>query len=97
VAAIGLFAQRGAVVVAALAGGIAFDVFDTAPYGTLAISRAQDLVTTVVLALVGAAGGELGVRLIGLRRRDRSGPDAFQRVSKAASLVALGEETVLVI
>jgi hypothetical protein len=76
---------------------LAFDVFDTAPYGTLAISRSSDLVTTVVLALVAAGGGILVALVQRGRRVRRTGSDAFSRVRDAAALVAEGGEPALVL
>jgi K+-sensing histidine kinase KdpD len=97
VTAIGLFGRRGPVLVAAVAAALSFDAFDTAPYGTLSIARSQDLVTTLVLVVVGAAGGELALRLSRSRRASSTGDDHLNRVQKAASLVAEGEEAGLVV
>lgn len=96
VAAVGLLGRRGPVLLSAAVAAIAFDALDTAPYGTLAIDRAQDVVTTIVLALVGAGCGELALRLWRARRA-ATGPEGFRRVRQAAALVASGEETVLVL
>jgi hypothetical protein len=97
VAAVGLGGRRPPVVAAAFVAALAFDAFDTAPYGTLAISRSEDLVTTVVLALVGCGAGELAVRVRQARQTARTGTDGFSRVRDAAALVAEGEEAALVV
>jgi hypothetical protein len=97
VTAVGLFGRRGPVLVAAVAAALSFDAFDTAPYGTLSIARSQDLITTLVLVVVGAAGGELALRFSRSRRAWSAGDDRLNRVQKAASLVAEGEEAALVV
>ena len=97
VALVGLAGQTGPIVIGAVAAALAFDVFDTAPYGTLAISRSSDLVTTVVLALVAAGGGILVGFVQRARRSRRTGSDAFSRVRDAAALVAEGGEPALVL
>jgi hypothetical protein len=85
------------VVASALVAALAFDAFDTAPYGTLAIARSDDLVTTVVLALIGVGGGELAVRVHRARGASQTGTDGFSRVRDAAALLAGGEETALIV
>jgi K+-sensing histidine kinase KdpD len=97
VTAVGLFGRRGPVLVAAVAAALSFDAFDTAPYGTLSIAGSQDLITTLVLVVVGAAGGELALRFSRSRRASSTGDDRLSRVQKAASLVAGGEEAALVV
>jgi K+-sensing histidine kinase KdpD len=97
VTAVGLFGRRGPVLLAAVAAALSFDAFDTAPDGTLSMARSQDLVTTLVLVVVGAAGGELALRLSRSRRASSTGDDRLNRVQKAASLVAGGEEAALVV
>jgi K+-sensing histidine kinase KdpD len=97
VSAVGAAGRRGPVVAGAVVAALAFDVFDTAPYGTLAISRSADLVTTVLLALVAAAGGLLVVLVQKARLARRDGTDAFSRVRDAAALVAEGGEPGLVL
>ena len=50
---------RAAGVTSALVAALAYDVFLTAPYGSLKIERSDDIETTVLLALIGLACGEL--------------------------------------
>lgn len=58
---------RAAGLLAAVAGGVGFDWFLTEPYGTFAISRAEDVETLVLLIVVGVAVTELA--LWGLRQQ----------------------------
>jgi hypothetical protein len=94
---VGLTGRRAPIGASAVVAALCFDVFDTAPYGTLAIARAEDVVTTLMLALVGVGGGELAVRARGARRASGAGVDGFNRVRDAAALAAEGEETALVV
>ena len=55
VAAVSALGRRPAGVVAAAGTGLAYDVFWTQPYGSLAIANAADLTTVVLLMVVGVA------------------------------------------
>jgi hypothetical protein len=88
---------RWAYVIGAVAGAAAFDFFDTPPYGQLYMTRARDVVTTVVLVAVGLLVGELCVRLRSYRlMADRREGD-FTVMSSAARLIAVGEDTSMVV
>lgn len=52
---------------------VAFDFFLTVPYGSFTIERSDDVVTTVVLGIVGMVGGEL------VERARRSKAEALAR------------------
>jgi K+-sensing histidine kinase KdpD len=54
--------RRLAVAVAALVSALAFDFFLTRPYGSFRITREQDLITELLLVVVGLAVGELAAR-----------------------------------
>ena len=54
--------RRAAAVVAALVAALAFDFFLTRPYQSFRIEREQDLVTEVLLLVVGLTVGELAAR-----------------------------------
>lgn len=60
--------RRMAALVAALVSALSFDYFLTRPYYSLRISREQDLITEILLLVVGVAVGELAAR--GRRHRD---------------------------
>lgn len=94
---VGALGYRGPMVLAAMEAAVVFGFFDVRPYDVMAISRAQDIGTTAVLALVGALGGELALRVQQHRRTNQLGADSFARVHEAASLLATGEEVASVI
>lgn len=78
--------------VAPIAAVLAFDYFDTAPYGRLLIAQTRDEVTAAVLL---AAGLVIGGMAAGRRRfRDDAirGQGDFTVMASAARLVAVGEE-----
>jgi K+-sensing histidine kinase KdpD len=60
--------RRMAAFVAALVSALSFDFFLTRPYYSLRITREQDLITEILLLVVGIAVGELAAR--GRRHRD---------------------------
>jgi K+-sensing histidine kinase KdpD len=70
---------------------VAFDFFLTVPYGSFTIERRDDVVTTVLLAIVGLVGGEL------VERARRSEAEALARraeveqLQRRAELAAGGE------
>jgi Domain of unknown function (DUF4118) len=77
--------------VGGLVGAAAFDFFLTVPYRSFTIERTDDVVTTVLLCIVGIAGGEL------IDRARRSEADAVARradvarFQRRAELAAGGE------
>lgn len=97
VTGVGALGYRGPMILAAIEAAVVFGFFDTRPYDVAAIARAQDIVTTAVLAVVGAFGGELALRIQQHRRTNQLGADSFARVHEAAALLATGEEVSSVI
>ncbi|HUE58362.1 MAG TPA: DUF4118 domain-containing protein [Acidimicrobiales bacterium] len=88
---------RWAAAFAAITGTAAFDLFDTAPYGQLIITRARDVVTAVAVLVAGLVVGEVCARLTNYRSiADQRGED-FAVMSAAAGLVALGEDAAVVV
>lgn len=82
---------RAAGVTSALAAALAYDVFLTTPYGSLKIERSDDIETTVLLALIGVACGEL----VEWARRHEAAAASRRReldqVRRRAELAAGGE------
>jgi K+-sensing histidine kinase KdpD len=77
--------RRTAALVAALVSALSFDFFLTRPYYSLRITREQDLITEILLLVVGVAVGELAAR--GRRHRDA----AWQGRRDVAALHGLTE------
>jgi hypothetical protein len=77
--------------VAAISASIGFDVFQTRPYGSFAITRTQDIETTGLLLVVGLVVGQLAAR--NRRHRDRAAEMSFDlsRIHAVAEMVAAGD------
>jgi hypothetical protein len=77
-------------VVAALSASLGFDVFHTRPYGSLSISRAQDIETTVLLLAVSLVVGQLASR--NRQNRHLAGQTSYDlgRIHGVAEMVASG-------
>jgi hypothetical protein len=97
IAAAGATGRRAAVAWAAVAAAAGFTYFDTAPYDHFAITKAPDVVTAVLLVVVGAATGELAVRVARQRRSEQAGEGDMGRVRRASASLAAGEELVMMI
>jgi hypothetical protein len=85
VVAVASWGHRLAAAVCALAAALSLDVVLTRPYGSFRIERSADLITTVLLLVVGLAVGDLAAR--GLRSR----ADARQGREHLAMLHAVNE------
>ncbi len=87
-----LFGGRFAGGIAALSAAVAFDFFQTPPYYSLRIDKAQDVETVVLLLVVGLVTGDLVTR----RRRDRATAAAsgaeLERLHRITQLAAGGEQ-----
>jgi hypothetical protein len=84
--------RRGGVL-AAVVSALCFDYFFTRPYYSFTITRRADIVTTIVLLVVGLVVGELVVRA---RRSDRVATDRAREVAQirhVAELAAGGDRT----
>jgi hypothetical protein len=73
--------------VTAIAASLLFNAAHTAPYGTLVIEDREDMVATVLIAVVGVAVGELTHLRINADRRARRREYAVDRVHRVAELV----------
>ncbi len=62
IVAVATAGYRWAAAVCALASALAFDVLLTRPYGSIRITRSDDLVTALLLLVVGLAVGDLAAR-----------------------------------
>jgi K+-sensing histidine kinase KdpD len=85
IVAVASWGHRWAAALCALASALSLDVFLTRPYGSFRISRSADLLTTLLLLVVGLAVGELAAR--GVKGR----ADARQGREHVAMLHAVNE------
>jgi K+-sensing histidine kinase KdpD len=96
IATVGWVAGPVAPLVSAVTAAVAFDVLDTRPYGTLAMSRGVDITTALILLLTGLLVGAGAARLGRFQRTADHRVDALAVVMEASGLVATGEEQRLV-
>jgi K+-sensing histidine kinase KdpD len=89
--------RRFAAVVAAVVSALSFDFFLTRPYNSFRITRHQDLITEVLLLVVGLAVGELAAR--GRRHRDAAATvrGEVELIHAITELAASGADPDLVI
>jgi hypothetical protein len=97
IAAAGASGRRAAVACAAVSAATGFTFFDTAPFDHFTITKSPDVVTAVLLVVVGAATGELAVRVARQRRQERSSPGDMGRVRRVSASLAAGDELVMMI
>ncbi len=88
---------RASAAIAAVSAGVGFDVFHTRPYGSLAINRAADIETTVLLLAVGIVVGQLATR--NRLHRDLAADSSYDlgRIHAVAEMVASGEPAAQVV
>jgi len=82
---------RSAGAMSALAAAIAFDFFHTKPYNNLRIANGNEIVTTVLLFVVGLAVGEVAARAERIRGLLAADRHELRRVHRIAELAANGE------
>lgn len=97
VVAAGAVGGRGAGLLTGVMAALSFDFFHTEPYRTLKMTEHRDVITTLLLSVIGLAVGELAARLetIGAERRiDREGT---RRLHRFAELIINGAPQSLLI
>lgn len=94
-----LFVLAGGVIGGRLAGAVsglvaaaAFDFLFTRPYLTLKIAERDDVVTTLLLVVVGLVAGEVATRTHQLRDRARDDRAEIRRLHRVAEFAAAGED-----
>jgi hypothetical protein len=97
VAAAAALGGRQASLVGAVASATAFDLFDSPPYGQLAMTRGRDVATALVLVAAGVVVGELSVRLTNYRAMAVRRGEDLTALSGAAQLLAYGEDASTVV
>lgn len=90
VVAVATSGRRAAAAVAALSAGAWFDFFFTHPYGSFTITNHDDVVTTVLLLVVGLVVGELAARARRQRAAAEEGRGDVDRIYRVAAMVAAG-------
>lgn len=76
--------------IAAVSAALSFDGFFTEPYGSLTISRAGDIETTVLLLVGGLVVGQISARNREHRRRISQSRDTLTRIQDIAEMLAAG-------
>jgi K+-sensing histidine kinase KdpD len=92
VVAVATFGHRLATVVSAISAAAWFDFFHTRPYYSFTISTHDDVVTAVLLLVVGIAVGELAIRTRRSVFAARTGSSDIANLHAIAELVAGGEK-----
>ncbi len=81
---------RVAGVVTAVVAGLSFNFFHTQPYLSLDIDSREDLITTLLLVLIGLVVGELAQFFEGERRKGQAHHDELQRLNGVSKLLLAG-------
>lgn len=84
--------RRMAALLSALVAALSFDFFLTRPYYSFRITRHQDLITELLLLVVGMAVGELAARGRGHRREAADSQETVALLHSVTELVATGQE-----
>jgi K+-sensing histidine kinase KdpD len=92
VVAVATFGHRLATVTSAVSAAVWFDFFQTRPYYSFTISTHDDVVTAVLLLVVGVVVGELAIRTRRHLQEARTGSSDIANVHAIAELVAAGEK-----
>jgi len=84
------FGGRLAGVLTAIAAALAFDYFHTEPYYDLRIEDRENIITAVLLVIVGVAVGELALRRAASQRETQMHAKGASRLEEVAAVVAAG-------
>lgn len=84
--------RRAAVAGAVTMAALSFIYFDTEPYERFQIYRTPDVITALLLVIVGLMTGEMTRRIARAGKDENSAATRLHRVQDAASRVARGEE-----
>ncbi|HEY5096635.1 MAG TPA: DUF4118 domain-containing protein [Acidimicrobiales bacterium] len=92
IVAIASTGRRVAALLSALVAALSFDFFLTRPYYSFRITRQQDLITELLLLVVGMAVGELAARGRIHRRQAAESQETVALLHSVTELVATGQE-----
>ena len=84
--------RRAAAALSALVAALAFDFFLTRPYYSLRITRTSDLITEILLLVVGLAVGELAARGRSHRQAASQGREHVALLHSVTEMAATGRE-----
>ena len=90
-------ADRPTAALVGLSGAAGFDLFQTRPYGSFAITRAADIETTVLLLATGLLVGEISARSHRHRSVAADSSRNVHRLHALAEMVARGDPVVEVV
>lgn len=90
VSAVAAIGSRLPAAIAAVAAALSFDGFYTQPYGSVSISSAGDVETTVLLLVGGVIVGQLSARNRAHRKRITQSSDTLARIQAIAEMLASG-------
>jgi K+-sensing histidine kinase KdpD len=97
VVAVAMLGRWTAAALSALSAVVAFDLFHTKPYGSLTIRAHDDVVTALLLLVVGLAVSALATRSRHHHEAATEGSNEIARIHAVAELVASGEHPDLVV
>jgi K+-sensing histidine kinase KdpD len=92
VSAVAAIGSRLPAAVAAVSSALCFDSFYTRPYGSVSISNAGDVETTVLLLVGGLIVGQLAARNRAHRVRISQSSDNLSRIQAVAEMLAAGTD-----
>jgi K+-sensing histidine kinase KdpD len=96
IVAVATSGRRLAAMVAAIVAVLSFDFFLTRPYQSFRITRSADLISEILLLVVGLAVGDLAARGRRARNDAHRSTDELIRLHLLTEMVAAGEEPHLV-
>jgi K+-sensing histidine kinase KdpD len=94
VVVIAMAGDRIAATIAAISAAVSFDFFLTKPYGSLRITSASDITTTLILLVIGLAVGQIAI--VGRQRRQEAvrAQEELERLELVAARIA-GDASIL--
>jgi hypothetical protein len=88
VVAIAIAGDRVAALIAAVTAAVSFDFFLTQPYGSLRITSASDITTTLILLFIGLAVGQIAIVGQERRREATRALEELERLEIVAARIA---------
>ena len=89
--------DRIAAILAAASSAASFDFFLTKPYGSLRVSSTQDIVTTIILLVIGLAVGQIAIVGRARRSEGQRAKDELARFELVAQQIAHEPNTTILV